>query len=271
MGCVQSVSKNQSEVVIVKRDVCIQTEKKQHLDVIIDYEETSEASTDRRGDSYNIGYDDIDASTARIGIQETIDELNNSPPSSHPSLSNHPSSQSPDMTNEPINVIAPFSDEEKTINSFITSAVDYRNGHGGRCNLDKQLKRRRLELICVGAFIQSNNARNKYEILSYDRTIQMDDKKYRPDLILRDNDTKMIVHVEIDEFAHSAYNNQEEILREKVIAHYFRHHNYQRIRFNPNAYTSKVEMALSFTRLLFANDGVISVCFNKAEKHEIKK
>lgn len=262
MGCVQSDSNTKTqEVFVMKKDASMQTEKKKnHLDVIIDYEETTEHSP-----SYSIGYNDMDAFTAKIGIQETVDELNNSPPSSHPSLSNHPSSQSPDMTDEPINILAPFNDEQKSINSFITSAVNYRNEHGGRCNLEKQLQRQRLELICVGSFIQFNNTKNKYEILSYDRTIQMEDKKYRPDLILRDNDTKMIVHVEIDEFAHAAYNNGDEILREKVIEHYFRHHNYQRIRFNPNAYSSKVEMALAFTRFLFANDGVLSVCFHKAE------
>lgn len=206
-------------------------------------------------------------SLVKIGMEETLREINEirGSSSSSSSLSNHPTSQSAEIAIEAINVIEEIDDESKLIDSYIKSAVDYRNSKGGRCNLEKQLKHQRLELICVGRFIQENNAKNKYEILSYDQRLDVDGKRYRPDLILKDVATRMIVHVEIDEFAHSAYNDKDEAERERVIEKHFRYQNYQRIRFNPNAYSSKLEMAIAFSQLLLANDGLLSACFKRAE------
>lgn len=224
------------------------------LSMLIDYPDYSEAKSSR------------ERSIDKITINETLQELNENKNSSSSSLSNHPTSQSAEIADEPINVVEVIGDESKFIDSYIKTAVEYRNSKGGRCNLEKQLKHQRLELICIGRFIQENRQANKYDILSYDQRIDIDGKRYRPDLILKDTVTHMIVHVEIDEFAHSAYNDNDEATREQVIERHFRYQNYQRIRFNPNAYSSKLEMAIAFSQLLLANDGLLSACFKRAEK-----
>lgn len=172
----------------------------------------------------------------------------------------HPSSQSPDLSVIPINTVVPIQSEKKTIETYITAAVNYRNSHGGHCNIETQLRRKRRELICVGAFIVNNITSKKYEILSYDRALTTcNGKRVRPDLILQDKFTNVIVHVEIDENAHKRYDAEEEKKREAAIADYYNAYDYMRIRFNPDVYADPIEMAVMFTQILNANDGLLAV------------
>ena len=211
----------------------------------------SQISIKPADDSY--GYDDIDKSILPT-LSEAVHEIRFS---EHPVL---PSSQSYEIASVVINSTSSSNEDEKrTIESYITSAIEYRNKHGGKCDLKKQLEKKRLEVICVGSFIQMNNSTKKYDILSYDTYIPNTNIKYRPDLILRDKETNMIVHVEIDEKAHLAYDPTAEADRERQIEDHFKNYEYMRIRFNPNKYTNKVEMAVKFAQLLNTNDGIISV------------
>lgn len=172
----------------------------------------------------------------------------------------NPSSQSHELSIVPINPIVPIQSEKKTIEDYITAAVKYRNEHGGHCNLETQLRRKRRELICVGAFIIQNTVNKKYTILSYDRAIvTCNGKRIRPDLILQDNFTNVIVHIEIDEHGHRRYDAEEEKRREDTIAEYYNAYDYMRIRFNPDVYDNLIEMAIMFTQILSANDGLLAV------------
>ena len=198
------------------------------------------------------GYDDLDRS-----IMPTISEAANE--IKYVKYPTPPSSQSYELAAEVINTTSSSNDETKTINSYITTAINYRNNHGGKCDLNVQLKKKRLEVICVGAFMQLNDSTQKYEILSYDTFIPNSNIKYRPDLILRDKETDMIVHVEIDEKGHASYDQQAEAEREKLIEEHYKRYEYMRIRFNPNKYSNKMEMAVKFAQLLNSNDGIISV------------
>ena len=255
MGCVSSK--------VLSVDASIQTNEPivEIIQNISDYSEGSSPSVkDQKISQYGDGDQDMSILPT---ISEAAEEIRNAKNSS--STPSPPSSQSHELTIDPINIIV--DDEAKAIESYIKTAVEYRNEHGGRCDLNVQLKKQRLELICVGSFILKNREKPKYEIISYDSYIPNSKLKYRPDLILRDYDTKMIVHVEIDEKAHNAYDSDAEKKREEEIAKHFCKYNYMRIRFNPNVYGSKVEMAIAFTQMLFFNDGLLSVQFRKKSKN----
>lgn len=202
-------------------------------------------------------YGDVDLDRSILPtLSEAINEIQQSKTPSPPS------SQSVELAIDPLKP-APLNDEERVINGYIKSAVEYRNEHGGKCDLQKQLRMQRLEVICVGAFIELNNSTNKYVILSYDSFIPNTNMKYRPDLILQDLDTNMIVHVEIDEKAHSGYDPVAEEVRENEISNHFKKYEYMCIRFNPNKYSNKLEMAVKFAQLLNSNDGIIYVKHRK--------
>lgn len=237
MGCVESKA---------KITVGVSTE---------DSNNTKNSYVEEISDYSSYGDMDLDRSILPT-LSEAINEIRQSKTPSPPS------SQSVELAIDPLKP-APLNDEERVINGYIKSAVEYRNEHGGKCDLQKQLRMRRLEVICVGAFIQLNNSTNKYDILSYDTFIPNTNMKYRPDLILQDLDTNMIVHVEIDEKAHSGYDPIAEEARENEIAKHFKKFEYMCIRFNPNKYSNKLEMAVKFAQLLNSNDGIIYVKHRK--------
>lgn len=193
--------------------------------------------------------------------------------SSYPSYPSYPSSQSGELAVDPINIIKPTAtSDEIMVEQCIRAAVNYRNSHGGRCDLSKQLRMKRIELICVGLFIIINKIDPKYEIISYDKVLFKDDgKTIRPDLVLKSLISDMIVHVEIDEHGHSGYHHDDEIKRENAIADFYKRGStckeFMRIRFNPDVYTNPVEAALKFTQLLYINDGLINAQVVKYERN----
>ena len=196
-----------------------------------------------------------------ISDDEFMDELFSKSVGSDSEISTEPISQSSDLSTSPINFAMPIDDEELIIESYIKTAVEFRNKGSGVCNLDIQLKKQRPELICVGAFIQSNNKTNKYQILSYDTKLPNSSLKYRPDLILREKQTKVIVHVELDENKHRSYDKIEERLRMDQINQYFAKEKYMTIRFDPTIYSNKVEMAVKFVQLINSIDALISASY----------
>lgn len=207
-------------------------------------------------------------SSNEIKTSDKCIEVRLSKTSSSYDLSIFPIAQSTELTIQPINTTfsSSNSDEELLINSFITSCVAWRNSHKGNCNLDKQLKLKRLEMICIGAFIQSNKNFKKYKILGIDMSInQIFNKKFdfsfRPDLLLLHKETNQIIHVEIDEYGHKKYEHENEIERKNklksAITELFP--NYKLIRFNPNIYENRVEMANAFAQFLNVCDGIITV------------
>ena len=169
-----------------------------------------------------------------------------------------PLSQSYELSAKPINPSTPStSDEEELISEYITATVNWRNQHGGDVNLEKQLKNKRPELICVGAFIQSNESWDQYEILYIDSKLPRSGAPYRPDLIVRSKDTNSIIHVEIDEYAHRSYNADKERIRREFIDDYFSNEKYQCFHFNPNVYNNPIKMANSFVQLMRGAEGLI--------------
>ena len=95
---------------------------------------------------------------------------------------------------------------QKIINDYIKTTVNFRNSNGGNCDLNVQLKKQRLEFICVGAFLQLNNLKDKFKIISIDQKIG--NLNYRPDLLIQNKKTNEIIHVEIDENGHNNYNKE---------------------------------------------------------------
>lgn len=249
MGCIQSK--------VILREASVQTEVSIEK-VLKNVKDYSEEHDDAKMEISQYGDGDQEMSVLPT-LSEAADEIRYAKKSSSPP--SPPSSQSHELAADPINIVD--NEEKISIDNYIKAAVEYRNDHGGKCDLDTQMKKQRLELICVGAFIINNRKNNKYEIISYDSYIPNSKLKYRPDLILRDNETKMIVHVEIDEHGHSAYDQAAEELREKEIADHFCKNDYMRIRFNPNSYGNKLEMAISFAQILRFNDGLLNVRFQK--------
>lgn len=83
----------------------------------------------------------------------------------------------------------------------------------------------------------------------------------RPDLIIRDLKTNIIVHVEIDEHKHRGYNITNEEIRAKTIAEYFssKGFKYKRLNFNPNGFDNRIEMAHSFVDFVNCYKGICGV------------
>lgn len=160
--------------------------------------------------------------------------------------------------------------ELSAIESYIRTAVEFRNNGSGNCDIAKQLKLQRLEMICVGAFIQQNNKTNKYSIISFDNKLPGSDFPYRPDLILRNNKNNTILHVELDEDKHRNYNKDEERVRMEMIDEYFSKDKYMLIRFNPSIYENKFEMAEQFTKLINSVDALLYVNYRDAKDKLIK-
>ena len=132
MGCVESKAK----ITVGVSTEDNSSNKKSYIEEISDYS------------SY--GYDDLDKSILPT-LSEAANEIKQSKTPSPPS------SQSIELAIDPLKP-APLNDEETVISGYIKSAVEYRNEHGGKCDLQKQLRMQRLEIICVGAFIQLNNS-----------------------------------------------------------------------------------------------------------------
>ena len=83
----------------------------------------------------------------------------------------------------------------------------------------------------------------------------------RPDLIIRDLKTNIIVHVEIDEHKHRGYDMTNEEIRARTIADYFssKGFKYKRLNFNPNGYENRIEMAHSFVDFVNCYKGICGV------------
>lgn len=315
-------------------------------------------------------------------------------------------SQSHELAYEPLRLAPDIENEDMVELSYIRSAVEWRNQHKGKVNMETQLKKRRVEMVCSGAFLQFNEKALKYEIIcidsslpglrmplnetessskattasksskisdetndeskpfirqrlsnsgrlepaihesnDYTSTISSNDltrkssegklnenkessslpshmsevpntystsnfikdinipsgeiKKsisvdtptqsinvvskikpitsstlsstsdsgkpkgriIRPDLIIRDLKTNIIVHVEIDEHKHRGYNIANEEIRAKTIAKYFssKGFKYKRLNFNPNGFNNRIEMAHSFVDLINCYKGICGV------------
>lgn len=177
------------------------------------------------------------------------------------------------MSAKPINPVPKIDDEQLIIDSYIKTCVQFRNEHGGSCNEETQLKKQRLEMICIGAFIQSANER--FEIMSVDQKLKIKPKTmtsndgmitettlnsndpevkiktpvYRPDLILRDIEYDVIYHIEIDENNHRHYDKTAEEKRREYIMKCFEGHKYKLLRFDTTMFKSKLEMANAFVQL----------------------
>lgn len=259
-------------------------------------------------------------------------------------------SQSHELAYEPLRLAPDIENEDKVELSYIRSAVEWRNRHKGKVNMETQLKKRRVEMVCNGAFLQFNEKALKYEIIcidsslpglrmpssessnngasndepkpsvpanheskDYTSTISSNDltrkssesklkessslpshvysncikdedvskikpitssalsstsdsrkskgRIIRPDLIIRDLKTNIIVHVEIDEHKHKGYNIANEEIRAKTIAEYFssKGFKYKRLNFNPNGFDNRIEMAHSFVDFVNCYKGICGV------------
>lgn len=260
-------------------------------------------------------------------------------------------SQSHELAGEPLRLMVDYENEDLLEESYIRSAVEWRNQHKGKVNLEVQLKKRRVEMICTGAFIQFNDKSLKYEILCVDSALpglrmpvsesektpdvtitqnkdvtppiepspnkelnsvpssstltisstednkiscvnplemekpqaksleetktssnsspptsesskgSMKGRIIRPDLIVRDLSTGIIVHVEIDEHKHRNYDKANEEIRAKTIADYFssKGMKYKRLNFNPNGYENRLEMAQRFVDFINCYKGICGV------------
>lgn len=243
-------------------------------------------------------------------------------------------SQSHELAYEPLRLAPDIENEDKVELSYIRSAVEWRNRHKGKVNMETQLKKRRVEMVCNGAFLQFNEKALKYEIIcidsslpglrmpsipanheskdytstisSHDLTRKSSESKLkessslpshvysncikdedvskikpitssalsstsdsrkskgriiRPDLIIRDLKTNIIVHVEIDEHKHKGYNIANEEIRAKTIAEYFssKGFKYKRLNFNPNGFDNRIEMAHSFVDFVNCYKGICGV------------
>lgn len=178
---------------------------------------------------------------------------------SHHSESLQPASQSYELAAKPINPShSSTTDEDELVKEYITATVNWRNQHGGNLDLERQLRKQRLEMICLGAFILSNEAWKQYEIISIDTKLPRTDAPYRPDMIARSKLTNRIIHVEIDENGHRGYDEEKEHRRSEYIEEYFYEDKYSCFHFNPNVYKNPVQMANSFTQLMRGVDGLIS-------------
>ena len=304
-------------------------------------------------------------------------------------------SQSHELAYEPLRLAPDIENEDMVELSYIRSAVEWRNQHKGKVNMETQLKKRRVEMVCNGAFLQFNEKALKYEIICIDSSLPglrmpsnetgssnkatsndeskpsipakeleaaihesndltrkpskgklkkrinsstntsnknkessslpshesdvsnaystsspsnfikdvnipsdeikksisddiptqsindvskiksitsstlsstSDSKKskgriIRPDLIVRDLKTNIIVHVEIDEHKHRGYNIANEEIRAKTIAEYFssKGFKYKRLNFNPNGFDNRIEMAHSFVDFVNCYKGICGV------------
>lgn len=292
-------------------------------------------------------------------------------------------SQSHELAYEPLRLAPDIENEDMVELSYIRSAVEWRNQHKGKVNMETQLKKRRVEMVCNGAFLQFNEKALKYEIICIDsslpglrmpsnetgssnkatsndeskpsipakeleaaihesndltrkpsegklkkrinsstntsnknkessslpshesdvsnaystsstsnfikdvnipsdeikKSISVNDvsktkpntsssgskkskgKIIRPDLIVRDLKTNIIVHVEIDEHKHRGYNIDNEEIRAKTIAEYFssKGFKYKRLNFNPNGFDNRIEMAHSFVDFVNCYKGICGV------------
>ena len=155
-------------------------------------------------------------------------------------------------------------DDSTLIQTYIEEDCNFRKSIGSNINLEKQSKKQRIEIICMGCFLYKNKEmiqNNKLEILVRDNVIQ--NTKYRPDLIFRRNNR--VFHIEIDENSHSNYDKDKEQERYQTIKNYCltRYGTYNLIRFNPNVYGKldsehdKVVIAEQFALLLSNIDGLL--------------
>lgn len=364
---------------------------------------TSSSSLSKRRSMEN--HKDLKTTLEHISLQREL--LLSSSGSSAPSSTGFiPSiSQSHELAYEPLRLAPDIENEDMVELSYIRSAVEWRNQHKGKVNMETQLKKRRVEMVCNGAFLQFNEKALKYEIIcidsslpglrmplnetessskaatssksskisdetndeskpsicqrlsnsgqlepvfhesnDYTSTISSNDltrkssegklnenkessslpshmsevpntspsnfikdinipsdeiKKsisvdtptqsindvskikpitsstlsstsdsgkpkgriIRPDLIIRDLKTNIIVHVEIDEHKHRGYNIANEEIRAKTIAEYFssKGFKYKRLNFNPNGFDNRIEMAHSFVDFVNCYKGICGV------------
>jgi len=145
-----------------------------------------------------------------------------------------------------------ISDERSEIDTYIETDVTFRNNNNGKVSLDTQLRMRRPEVICIGAFMKRNPTT---QILIRDQSIC----KYRPDLVFV-NDGKLI-HVEIDEHGHENYSKEDELKRELELSKYFikEYGNYKLIRFNVSNYKNIFKCVDVFCTILENSNSIIKI------------
>lgn len=116
------------------------------------------------------------------------------------------------------------------VKKYIKSDIKYQISNNSKLNAKYQTKQRRIEYVCIGAFIHTYG---DDDIIC--RNTSLPGMKYRPDLIFIRNNTAY--HVEIDEFNHSGYDSKDEKARSIVIKNYLTktYENYVLIRFNPHS------------------------------------
>lgn len=379
---------------------------KSNRDILRPYHPSSSSLSKRRSME---NHKDLKTTLEHISLQREL-----LPSSSGSSASSSPGfvpsvSQSHELAYEPLRLAPDIENEDMVELSYIRSAVEWRNKHKGKVNMEIQLKKRRVEMVCTGAFLQFNEKTLKYEIIcidsslpglrmpsnetgssskattsskpskisdetndeskpsicqrlsnsgqlepvfhesnDYTSTISSNDltrkssegklnenkessslpshipdvpntystsslsnfikdinipsdeiKKsisvdaptqsinnvskikpiasstlsstsdsgksrgriIRPDLIIRDLKTNIIVHVEIDEHKHRGYNIANEEIRAKTIAEYFssKGFKYKRLNFNPNGFDNRIEMAHSFVDFVNCYKGICGV------------
>ena len=326
---------------------------------------------------------DLKTTLERESLPSTSGSSASSSPGFIPSIS-----QSHELAYEPLRLAPDIENEDMVELSYIRSAVEWRNQHKGKVNMETQLKKRRVEMVCNGAFLQFNEKALKYEIICIDSSLPglrmpsnetgssskatsipakelepaihesndltrkssegkleehtnsstntsnknkessslpshvpdvsnaystsypsnfikdvnipsdeikksirvdtptqsindvskikpitssslsstSDSRKskgriIRPDLVIRDLKTNIIVHVEIDEHKHRGYNIANEEIRAKTIAEYFssKGFKYKRLNFNPNGFDNRIEMAHSFVDFVNCYKGICGV------------
>lgn len=105
----------------------------------------------------------------------------------------------------------------------------------GKRNLELQLTKQRIELICFGALWNNHpEILNEWNILNRDTKLLIPnyEKTVKPDLILMQKN--FVFHVEIDENNHSGYDKNDEKNRLEAIKNHFKNHDYKYVSFVPD-------------------------------------
>ena len=120
------------------------------------------------------------------------------------------------------------------LDKYITVDCIVKINLGSKVNIETQLRKQRIEVICIGRFLSDNPQLN---VLYRDR--KLPSANFRPDLVY--NIDGKIYHVEIDEMNHNQYEKQNESNRYNLIKEYFIaiYGNYRLIRYNPNYHIKK--------------------------------
>ena len=164
------------------------------------------------------------------------------------SNSSHPSSQSYELAVNPINPSSSSYDEDRLISDYIIAAVNWKNQHGEHKDLERELERKNEKLICIGAFIVSNNQWKTFDIISAGRKLSDTNIPYKPDLIIESKETNRIIHIEIDA--------PDDPRRNQIIENYFSGSSYVCFHFSTIRFGNQVRMANAFTHLILGAEGL---------------